>query len=195
MQGHVQRYVGQWVSALSTISFYILSSLTASCWLAAVPQPDWIMWPGVSKKMPVTCQNLEGKKKGKRKIFIVADNDFICKSPFHPLLLNLTKTMCLTSLMGLTYGFSWGTWGYEIKAVSHFSFLSGAYPPKENWIYSLKKQNYILWILRCSLRIFFGCFMVAREAGHNIWPIVSDPGGRRQCWAVEALTLVASSAI
>lgn len=37
--------------------------LLASCWLDAFRGPDWIMWPGVSIRLHVPCQNLEGGKK------------------------------------------------------------------------------------------------------------------------------------
>lgn len=38
------------------------------------------------------------------------------------------------------------TYRFEVKAVSHFSFLSGAYPPKDNGIYSFKRQGYTVYL-------------------------------------------------
>lgn len=56
-----------------------------------------------------------------------------------------------------------------MKSVSHFSFLSGAYPSKDNGIYSLKGRT-IYYEPQDALKNFFfiGCLMVEREADYSI---------------------------
>lgn len=53
--------------------------------------------------------------------------------------------------------------------MSHFSFLNGAYPPKDNGIYSLKRQGYAVYYgPQDALKEIFGGLVVAREAEHSI---------------------------
>lgn len=56
-----------------------------------------------------------------------------------------------------------------MRNVSHFSFLSGAYPPKDNGIYSLKGQgNPVYYGPQDALKEIFGGLGVAREAEHSV---------------------------